>query len=106
MWRRLSRGSTPAEIIADLPDEAHSWADREAGRLLHAHRTLLTRFRNEADAVPAGLTPAERARFVQRGEHPAAVFMLLRDDDPAEYAWKQVRPVYEPFRSDAAATDL
>ena len=37
---------------------------------------------------------------------PAAVFMLLRGDDSAEYAWKQVRPAYEPGRSDAAATDL
>jgi RNA ligase len=101
IWRRLAVGDAADEIIAELPDELHVWARRQAETIIAERDRVMAEASVDLATIPLDANRADQARLINKTTHPPVVFKLLDGKDPTELVWKMVRPAYEPFRRES-----
>jgi RNA ligase len=106
IWRRLAVGDAIDEVIAELPDELHAWARRQATAIIDERDRVLAVATEALATIPRNANRADQARLINKTTYPPVVFKLLDDKDPTELVWKMVRPTYEPFRRESADDSL
>lgn len=108
LWERLVNGDLPDDIMRDIPEELHPWADRVLQRLLQGYCHLQTQFENDLmrvhEGLPEGYTRRDFAIRVQSTcEIPGAVFALKDGKDISKTIWDLLRPDHVPFTYEEAA---
>jgi RNA ligase len=96
IWSALMSGQPVTEQRAMVPDEFLVWVDKVTAELTAAKDALVTEARAAFELTPQG---TDRKTFaLEASRHPlrSALFLLLDGRPIDEWAWKQVRPDWEP----------
>lgn len=98
VWESLRAGQPLVEAREAVPDEFLVWVDKVAAELTAAHRGLVAAAHADFARMPQGSDRKTFALAATQSPLRSALFSLLDGRDITDWAWKQVRPEWQPAR--------